>query len=163
VQNIPRVIAVHEDIEDLRRSMGCKAYDLLYKELKAKLKDTWQSTRVSKEKEKFEEAFAFTHVASAKELHEGFNISPLLDGKLQLGKLFTKGDNLTLLQPELTKRRENNIDSAKIVLILKMAITDVKKGIEKHEFSRDGKGLRYDDRFFKVLYTPIDDYAYSIV
>jgi hypothetical protein len=158
VQNIRRVIAVHEDVEELRRSMGCKAYDLLYKELKVKLDDTWQSTRVSKEKEKFEEAFAFTHVAPAKELYEGFDISPLLDRKL-----FTKGDNLTLLRTELTKRRENNSDCTEIVLILKMAITDVKKGIKKHVFLRDRKGPRYDDRFFKVLYTPIDDYEYSIV
>jgi hypothetical protein len=93
-------------------------------------------------------------VASAKELTQGFDISPLLDGKLQLlGNILTKGNNVNLLQRELEKRKEY-VDSAEVMLILKMSITDVKKEINKYELSRDGKCPRYDERFFKVLYTP---------
>jgi hypothetical protein len=108
-QNMQRVRAVHEDIESIRTKLGEDAFVELKEKLEARLMDTWQSTRVLQAKAKFAAALLVTHVASSKELAEGFNISPLLEGKLQLGKLFsTKGCNLSLFRNELKNGKWEN-------------------------------------------------------
>jgi hypothetical protein len=50
-----------------------------------------------------------------------------------------------------------------IEAISEKLINLVKSAIKEDEEMRDGASANYDDRFFKVLHTPIDEYEYSIV
>jgi hypothetical protein len=44
-----------------------------------------------------------------------------------------------------------------------MKIDQLKQVIKKDEQARDGKNKKYNDKFFKVLYTPLDGYDFKIV
>ena len=48
----------------------------------------------------FKEGFDSTHEPSAKELERGIDVAPMMEGKLQFGKLFNCGNNLTELRKE---------------------------------------------------------------
>ena len=81
--------AVHNDIKSLKQKMGLAHFKNLKDEMRGKIKKTWQSERAAKQREKFKAALLVTHNSSAKELAQGFDLAPLLEGKLQLGKIFS--------------------------------------------------------------------------
>jgi hypothetical protein len=162
-----RIWAVHVDIEVLKLRLGKECFDKLNADIAKNLRNTFQTTRLEKEKDDFEAAFCVAHVPSVKENLRGFDISPLLDSKLQLGKIFHKGRNVELLKMELAKRVENNEKKELTVVqfrrIQGMKIGELKTEIKKDEQARDGKSKKYNDKFFKVLHTPLDEYEYKIV
>jgi hypothetical protein len=162
-----RICAVHSDIESLKTELGEERYDALNDRISENLRKTFQATRVQKEKEDFEAAFSVVHVPSAKENLKGFDISPLLEDKLQLGKIFNKGRNVELLLTEWAKRMENNLKRRltddEMKSIREMRVGQLKADIKKDEQARDGNNEKYNDKFFKVLYTPLDGYQFKIV
>jgi hypothetical protein len=141
--NIKRVLQLHEDIENYKKKIRFAAYNTLYAEMVAKLKETFEATRVQAEKEKFAAALHVAHVSSAKESEKGFDIAPLQDGKLQFGKKITEGINLFLLKLQLLKRREaasNEPLSKKAKgLIQQMQINTLKDVIRAGKAERDSK------------------------
>jgi hypothetical protein len=162
-----RICTVHVDIEALKLRLGKEAFDKLNADIAKNLRNSFQATRVQKEKEDFEAAFSVAHVPSVKENLKGFDISPLLDSKLQLGKIFNKGRNVDLLRREWAKRVENNekkqLTDAEFRRIQGMKIGQLKTEIKSDEQARDGKSKTYNEKFFKVLHTPLDEYEYKIV
>eukprot|EP00978_Attheya_sp_CCMP212_P041004 scaffold229884_cov47-Attheya_sp.AAC.1 len=67
-----------------------------------KLQRTFEVIRVQQAKGDFEEALRVTHIPSAKENVEGFDISPLLENKLQLAG---KVERQRHIQPPTSRER----------------------------------------------------------
>jgi hypothetical protein len=149
----------------------------------------------AQQKKAFEKAFDVQHVKSAKEKQSGFDVAPILEGKLQFGKLHEKKTmNEKLLNNELCKRLERDlgrelsrgISEKRDMLVkiidggrqrakkafsdkdkspaAKMGISAVKEALKYHEEEQCNRiSAKYDERFFQVLHTGIDDYAYKLV
>ncbi len=68
---------------------------------------------------------------------------------------------------EWVKRVENSKKRGLIDIefqrILGMKIGQLKEEIKKDEQAGDGKNKKCNDKFFKVLYTPLDGYEIKIV
>jgi hypothetical protein len=199
-----RIMEVDRAIRSIESRLGTTEFKAKRKRIGENLKKTFSAVRVQQMKQYFEDAFEVQHVESAKERRKGFDVAPILDGKLQFGKLFEKNDgqqtnNVQLLKTELTKRLEADRGCERTPAekeeMKKKGIKAVKDGIQKHEERRyarrdeaansegtecneneesnenapvDNDGFykttdRYDKRFFKVLYTPIDQYFYKLV
>jgi hypothetical protein len=153
-----RICDVHVDIESLRLRLGHQTFDEVNADIAKNLRNTFKATRVKKEKEDFEAAFSVAHVPSAKENLKGFDISPLLDSKLQLGKIFNKGQNVELLQMEWVKRVENNenrqLTDVEFRRIKGMKIGQLKLEIKRDEQAQEGKNKKIQRQVLQGIAQP---------
>jgi hypothetical protein len=82
-----RIMEVDRAIRSIERRLGTKEFKAKRKRIGENLKKTFSAVRVQQMKINFEAAFEIQHMKSAKERCKGFDVAPILDGKLQFGKV----------------------------------------------------------------------------
>jgi hypothetical protein len=107
---VDQILKVHHQISELEQRLGTEVFEGRKKKLGENLKKTFSAVQVQQQKKAFEKAFDVQHVKSAKERQAGFDVAPILEGKLQLGKLHGRNtNNAALLTAALFARLENDL------------------------------------------------------
>lgn len=164
-----RVQNVHKRILTVKAELGPSSFKKRRKIIKKNYAKTFQKVRTKEAKEEFKKALPKVHVPSAKEQVRGIDVACIVQGKVQLGLLYNKENNLTVLRQEWKERLQSQMDPPRVLTqreinqIHAMKILEVKKKIKQHEKTRDEGNEGYDERFFKPLYTSLADYKWEIV
>jgi hypothetical protein len=149
-----RITKIHDSLQTLRQELGEGVYQEKKQRMAEKLQRTFEVIQVQQAKGDFEEALKVTHIPSAKENVEGFDTSPLLENKLQLGKLNDKGtNNLQLLGKELIGRMQSSLGRSltddELKEIEKMGINTIKEKIMK---KLEAERCKDDPKFNRLFF-----------
>lgn len=158
----------HAMMEAMEAELGTEFCENERKRLDEALSATFKRIIQDEEEQEFVDALSRKHVESAKEKKRGVDVSPILDGKIQFGLLFSRGtNNLQLLRTEwkgrlglqrgraLTPEENNGVERTGIKRIKQLVAADEKV--------RDGTSADYNEKFFRPRYTNKDDYEWEPV
>ena len=158
---------VHKRLQEVKSELGEIEFKKPRDKMKASLKNPFKDTRVQEETDKFVTSLPAIHKPTAKELVRGIDESGLIQGKVQIGLLFNRGNNLQLLRLEWKGRFSTDkgraLTADEIQTIDNTGIKDIKGIIKAHEKARDGESSKYDERFFKPLHTDPQEYEWDQV
>jgi hypothetical protein len=158
-------------LDDLKNKIGEKEYDASVGAMRQRLVKTYKLDRIEDHKVAFKQAIAKPHQPSAKEQERGFDVAPIIQKKVQYGKVHTtRGNNKALLRQECKGRYSDqalyptprpkggeehpeDVDS--------MGITAVKAWIKMDEKKRNPDETAEAEKFFEPLFTSFDDYEFD--
>ena len=157
-------------LDDLKKEMGEKEYDVSVRAMRQRLVKTYKLERLEDHKNAFKQATAKPHQPSTKEQERGFDVAPIIQKKVQYGKVHTtRGNNIALLRQECKGRysdqalyptprpqgeeRPENVDS--------MGVIAVKAWIKIDEKKRNPSETAEAEKFYKPLFTRFEDYVFD--